>query len=92
MRSAARCLRCGRKPIATWPIPASASARCWRRSTCAAEVARHLGNTPAVCRKCYVHPGVLDAWLDGTLDRRLGKPDLELAAREAAILKLLDKL
>ena len=30
-------------------------------------VADRLGNTPAVCRSCYVHPGVLDAYLQGTL-------------------------
>jgi DNA topoisomerase-1 len=30
-------------------------------------VARRLGNTRAVCRKCYVHPVVFDAYLDGTL-------------------------
>ena len=28
-------------------------------------VARVLGNTPAVCRKCYVHPMVLDSYLAG---------------------------
>jgi DNA topoisomerase-1 len=28
-------------------------------------VAEELGNTPAVCRKCYVHPDVLDAYLEG---------------------------
>src|SRR5207245_9903723 len=28
-------------------------------------VAERLGNTPAVCRKCYVHPEVIDAYLDG---------------------------
>ena len=28
-------------------------------------VAGKLGNTPAVCRKCYVHPAVLDGFLDG---------------------------
>jgi len=27
------------------------------------QVAARLGNTPAVCRKCYVHPAVLDAYL-----------------------------
>ena len=32
-----------------------------------AEVARRLGNTVAVCRKCYVHPTVLEAYADGTL-------------------------
>lgn len=33
-----------------------------------ADVAKRLGNTPAVCRKCYVHPHVLDVYLEhGTL-------------------------
>lgn len=30
-------------------------------------VASRLGNTPAICRKCYVHPGVLDAYRAGRL-------------------------
>lgn len=30
-------------------------------------VAARLGNTPAICRKCYVHPHLLDAYLDGSL-------------------------
>ena len=30
-------------------------------------VAARLGNTPTVCRKCYVHPAILKAYLDGTL-------------------------
>ncbi len=34
---------------------------------CIKSVAAHLGNTPAVCRRCYVHPAILDAYLDGTL-------------------------
>lgn len=42
-----------------------------------AEVARHLGNTPAVCRKAYVHPAVLALAEDGqdgaALCRRLGE-------------------
>ena len=29
------------------------------------EVAARLGNTPSVCRKCYVHPAVLEAYLSG---------------------------
>lgn len=33
------------------------------------EVACLLGNTPAVCRKCYVHPAVLDAYLDSSLQQ-----------------------
>ncbi len=31
-----------------------------------ASVAARLGNTPSVCRKCYVHPAVLEAYLEGT--------------------------
>ena len=30
-------------------------------------VANSLGNTPAICRKCYVHPVVIDAFLDGSM-------------------------
>jgi len=51
------------------------------------EVARRLGNTRAVCRKCYVHPAVIDAYLDGTITRAMGKP----TESEAAILRLLRK-
>lgn len=28
-------------------------------------VAERLGNTPSVCRKCYIHPVILDSYLDG---------------------------
>lgn len=31
------------------------------------QTAERLGNTPAICRKCYIHPGVLDAYMDGSL-------------------------
>jgi DNA topoisomerase-1 len=30
-------------------------------------VAARLGNTPTICRKCYVHPEVLTSYLDGNL-------------------------
>jgi DNA topoisomerase-1 len=36
-------------------------------------VARELGNTSAVCRRCYVHPEVISAHLDGDLLTSLGK-------------------
>src|SRR5881396_1999195 len=29
-------------------------------------VAELLGNTPAICRKCYVHPAIVEAYLNGT--------------------------
>lgn len=34
------------------------------------EVARELNNTPAVCRACYIHPAVIDAYLAGELPER----------------------
>jgi DNA topoisomerase-1 len=60
-------------------------------------VARHLGNTPAVCRRCYVHPEVITAHLDGRLLRTLGQRAEEtlageldeLSPREAAVLAFL---
>lgn len=30
-------------------------------------VASKLGNTPSVCRKCYIHPQILSGYLDGSL-------------------------
>lgn len=30
-------------------------------------VARQLGNTPAICRKCYIHPAVMEGFLQGDL-------------------------
>jgi DNA topoisomerase-1 len=60
------------------------------------QVAEQLGNTPAVCRACYVHPEVIDRYLDGTmvdaLSRRavgVGRGAHALRASEAAVLGLL---
>jgi DNA topoisomerase-1 len=30
-------------------------------------VSRQLGNTPAICRKCYIHPAVLEGFMQGQL-------------------------
>jgi DNA topoisomerase-1 len=46
-------------------------------------VAQRLGNTPAVCRKCYVHPAVLQQYLAGKLQRRIRRK-IEAAADEIA--------
>ncbi|MDI7774143.1 DNA topoisomerase IB [Asticcacaulis sp. EMRT-3] len=35
------------------------------------KVAKKLGNTPTVCRKSYVHPQVIEAYLDGSLSDQL---------------------
>lgn len=47
-------------------------------------VAAKLGNTPAICRKCYVHPQIIEAYLAdelklelrGEIAEKLKKPDL----------------
>jgi DNA topoisomerase I len=36
-------------------------------------VAARLGNTPAVCRSCYIHPAVIGAYLDGSLPRLMAR-------------------
>jgi DNA topoisomerase-1 len=60
-------------------------------------VAARLGNTPTICRKCYVHPAVLDGYLDGAiaievqreLAAELGSDIAGLPPEEAAVLALL---
>jgi DNA topoisomerase I len=60
-------------------------------------VAKHLGNTPTVCRKCYVHPEVLNAYLEGStirtfreqLERELREELSDLDPEEAAVMALL---
>lgn len=62
-------------------------------------VAKQLGNTPAICRKCYVHPAVMEAYLDGALagifrqrgSRTAAKESHALRAEEAAVLAFLEK-
>jgi DNA topoisomerase-1 len=60
-------------------------------------VAERLGNTPAICRKSYVHPAVLDSYLDGSLidtlqqrvSQELSGSLKDLRPEEAAVLGLL---
>ena len=62
-------------------------------------VATRLGNTPSICRKCYVHPAVIASYLDGSLMDTL-KQEVEqelldgldrLQPEEAAVLAFLQK-
>jgi DNA topoisomerase-1 len=62
-------------------------------------VAKKLGNTPTICRKCYVHPAVIESYLDGTMLtalRRRARQELQedvhsLRPEEAAVLALLQQ-
>ncbi|MNO97439.1 Eukaryotic DNA topoisomerase I, catalytic core [compost metagenome] len=56
------------------------------------DVARQLGNTPAVCRKCYIHPAVLDGFPLGAL-AQLPRPRARkgLSAEEVGLANFLQK-
>jgi DNA topoisomerase-1 len=66
--------------------------------TAISAVAKILGNTPAICRKCYVHPAVLENYLDQksidglkqTTEDALEKEDVDLRSSETAVLKFLE--
>jgi len=68
------------KDVRTWAGTVLAACELWDAGVSASQtqakqrlvqaidaVAKRLGNTRAVCRKCYVHPTVLDAYLDHSL-------------------------
>jgi DNA topoisomerase-1 len=54
-------------------------------------VAGVLGNTAAICRKCYVHPAIVEAYLNGKPIAGLNgaTPDVDLRTGERAVLKFL---
>jgi len=59
-------------------------------------VAERLGNTPAVCRKCYVHPELIACYLEGALPTSVTPGVSEVAKtslpkEEAAVLALLER-
>jgi DNA topoisomerase-1 len=61
-------------------------------------VAQQLGNTPAICRKCYVHPFVIQAWLDGSMNGAFKKARVDgesgrsaLKPEESSLLEFLRK-
>ena len=75
------------------PVPAPELAKQLRIGA----VAKILGNTPAICRKCYIDPVVLESYLNGDIieglkrktDGALESEALDLRASEVAILKFL---
>lgn len=59
-----------------------------------AHVAEHLGNTPAVARKSYVHPALIEAVRSGdrsALPERLPRPTRWLSAHERGLIDFLDR-
>ena len=60
------------------PPPEGASERtlAMHQNAAVKEVARQLGNTPAVCRASYIHPAVFEGWREGRLAREIAEADL----------------
>ncbi len=62
-------------------------------------VAERLGNTPTICRKCYIHPAIIDAYLEGTMltmlktrtEEALVDSLSQLRPEEAAVLAFLQQ-
>jgi DNA topoisomerase I len=62
-------------------------------------VAAKLGNTPAICRKCYVHPAIMESYVEGSMlgavqrraERGLSEDMHSLNPEEAAVLALLQQ-
>jgi len=68
------------------PPPAAASAARRELRKAIESTARTLRNTPAVCRKCYIHPTVIESFLSGRLQQAMqGRNEA------AALIRLLEK-
>src|SRR5581483_2019206 len=63
------------------------------------KVARQLGNTPAICRKCYVHPEILNSYMSGELVKmvegkiaeKFKRQYAKLSSDEVMVLAFLNK-
>ena len=66
------------------------------------KVSKLLGNTPAMCRKCYIHPAIFDGYLDGSLAEALKQraeavlepaaaSHADLTAEEVAVVAFLSR-
>jgi DNA topoisomerase-1 len=82
--------------FAQLPLPETKAAAIRATNIVVDEVARHLGNTRTVCRKCYIHPLVLESWGKGRLAdelaeaRRLHRKRPGLDDEEAQVLRWLE--
>jgi DNA topoisomerase-1 len=78
------------KALALQPPPASEHEAKSLAALCVKATAGLLGNTPAVCRKAYIHPEVLKAFAEGRLPESFR--DAEGPEYEGEVLAFLDAL
>ena len=59
-------------------------------------VCSRLNNTPAVCRRSYIHPAVIDGYFDGTLadawESATARGSSLLCREERRLLNVLDSI
>jgi DNA topoisomerase I len=79
--------------LACTPLPEKPSERAYKSEILAVvkQVATKLRNTPAVCRKSYINPGVFDAWRSGHIHQTFNG-GLTLSAPRKAEALVLDFL
>lgn len=76
-------------------LPRSQTAAKRQISNVVKQVAAHLGNTPTICRKCYIHPAVMEAFTEGRVLGRISKTagaentSSTLLAEERAVVRFL---
>jgi len=62
-------------------------------------VAERMGNTPSICRKCYVHPALIESYMEGSLidtlkhcsPKKLSRSISDLRPDEAAVMAFLNQ-
>ncbi len=85
------------KALAASPACTSATDAKHQIARAVESVSKRLGNTKTVCRKCYIHPAVLEAYADGVtiqssrLRSGAGTRSRRLSAEESAVVALLLK-
>ena len=67
------------------------SARKRQLNSALSNVAQQLGNTLAICRKSYVHPAVMQAFLEGTLPTERVTKRAGLSSAECGLVSLLEQ-
>lgn len=80
------------RALCTADVASSAAESKARVMAAISTVADRLGNTPSVCRKCYIHPAVLDAYAAGSLSMPhtpRSQSLVRLSAQERSLRRLL---